>query len=61
MVIEENVAGEELKQIPKQRPIREEGIPLAIIPASWCLTEKQYDTENVNRAKSEPNELCCCS
>ena len=53
MVTEETVAGEELKQIPKQRPIREEGIPLAIIPASWCLTEEQDDTENVNRAKSE--------
>jgi len=51
MVIEENVAGEELKQIPKQRPIIEEGIPLAIIPASWCLTEKQCDTQNVSRAK----------
>jgi hypothetical protein len=53
MVAEETVAGEELKQIPKQRPIKGEGIPLAIIPASWCLTKKQDDTENVNWANSE--------
>jgi hypothetical protein len=38
-----------LKETPKQRPIKDEGIPLAIIPASWCLTERQYNTENLEK------------
>jgi hypothetical protein len=46
-----------LEEVPKQRPITEEGIPLAIIPASWCLTEEQKDTTRAGvwQKKKEEN------
>jgi hypothetical protein len=51
--IEANIAGGELDAIPKQRPITEEGIPLAIIPTSWCLAEEQKDTNSLEMARKE--------
>ena len=39
MGMEQHVAGEELMEIPKQRPIRNEGKPLAIIPTHCACLE----------------------